>query len=162
MIKFLYYQNWAAQDYIRRTRTMLHTIVKKRAQILALSLVLSVLLIAATAFASTEVIGKEGGRIYLSPTAYLDVPCGALEEDTVISADMVKEKKLTSFYFGPSGTVFAAKRPAELWVSWEELGRVDSYTLYGEDGKGIEPSGKTVFGVMWRIPHFSLYYYRRR
>ena len=35
----------------------------------------------------------------------------------MISADMVKEKQITSFYFGPSGTVFAPKRPAELWVS---------------------------------------------
>jgi hypothetical protein len=146
----------------RRLWIVLNTILWKRAHVLALILVLSVLLTATTALAATEVIGKEGGRIYMSKTAYLDIPCGALAEKTVISADMVKEKKQTSFYFGPSGTTFAPKTPAELWVSWEELGRVESFTLYGDDGEFIEPSAKTVFGIMWRIPHFSLYYYRRR
>lgn len=143
---------------------MLNTILKKRAQALAVILILSVLLTATTALAATKFVKADKGRvIHIAPGVKLVIPPEALEEDTVVSADMEKTDDYIDFYFGPSRTKFA--KPAELRITWQAISRmdVDDLTLYNTDGKEIEiePDIKS-WGVIYYIDHFSLYYYRRR
>jgi len=144
---------------------MLNTNLWKRTQVLALALILLMLLTAVVGFAATKIIGKDGGRIYMKyPTVFLEIPPNVLETETLISADMVEESGRVSFYFGPDGTTFDSK-PALLYVNMADMGDVDDFTLYGESGEEIQPrivSGIGVRWVTWDIPHFSLYYYRRR
>ncbi len=54
------------------------------------------------------VIGMEGGVVQLGDEVYLEVPAGALEEDTEISIHRLPERtKLTPVYrFGPEGLIF--------------------------------------------------------
>jgi hypothetical protein len=144
-----------------RNQSMLNTILRKRAQVLAAILVLSVVLIATTAFAATEYIkAKRGGIVPVAPGVSLVIKPGALAEDTVISANMKVKRNHISFCFGPSGTVFS--KPAELCISWQAIDDVEDLTLYGEDGEGIEPAKTTRWGVKYYIEHFSMYYFRRR
>jgi hypothetical protein len=140
---------------------MLNTILRKRAQVLALILVLSVLLIAATAFAAAEYISaKKGGTVDVAPGVSLVIKPGALEEDTAISANMKAKRDRISFQFGPSGTEFS--KPAVLCISWEVIDGVEDLTLYGENSEEIGPTKITGWGVKYYIEHFSVYYFRRR
>ena len=90
------------------------------------------------------------------------------DEDTIISANMMRIGESICFEFGPDGTTFAEGKPAVLMISWMVVlyMRLCDFTLYGEDGSEIRP------GVRWwgleygidsfAIEHFSLFYYRRR
>ena len=89
----------------------------------------------------------------------LSLQRGTLESDTVISANMVYKSNAIDFVFGPSGTTF--NQPMELKVFWDALEDLDDYTLYGEGRSKLEPE-ICEWGLIYRIPHFSLYYYRRR
>lgn len=146
---------------------MLKTILRKRAHVLALILVLSVALTATTAFAATgRIKARRGGKIRIDRGIWFRVPPRSLEEDTVISINMEKTNDSISFECGPDGTTF--NRPAQLFITWKaaaDLGLSD-LTLYGEDGKEIEPrigrSGLNYGLKSFSVYHFSLYYYRRR
>lgn len=142
---------------------MLSTILRKRAQALAVILVLSVFLVATTVFAATKLIeAKKGGVVQIAQGVELVIRPNALEEDTVIAASMELQRKRVVFEFGPDGTKF--RKPAHLSLSWaamEALGDLESLTLYGEDGEEIEPKIKG-WGMEYPIDHFSLYYHRRR
>jgi hypothetical protein len=141
---------------------MLNLILKKKAQALVLAMVLSVFLTATIVLAATQFIeAKEGGTIDIAEGAYLDIPPYSLHEDTTISVDMVKEHDYVYFVFGPDYTTFSSKKPARLNVSWSAIGNTHDLTLYGEDGKYIVPK-TSEWGVQWKIPHFSIYYYRLR
>ena len=112
---------------------MLNTILRKKAQVLALSLVLLILLTATTAFAATKLIkAEQGGKINIDKGVKLVIPRRALAEDTVISADMIQKKRRVYFNFGPDGTSFL--KPVELCISWKVMDGVKELTLYGEDG----------------------------
>ena len=143
---------------------MLKIIPRKRVYVFALILVLSVLLTAMTALAATRLIkAKTGGTINIAPGVNFIVLPDALEENTVISADMEETEDGIDFHFGPSGTTFDP--PAELRITWQAIGGrdVEDITLYGEDGEEIEEEPEiTPWGVIWYIEHFSIYYYRRR
>jgi len=144
---------------------MLHTIAKKRAQALALVLVLSVLLTAMTALAATKFIkARRGGVISIDKGVCFRIPPGSLEGDTTISADMVVKEDSICFYFGPDGTTFDPS--AELIIAWPALGEfihlgVRDLILYGEDGSETKPKIE-LRGTKYPIEHFSVYYFRRR
>ncbi len=139
---------------------MLNTILRKRAQLLAVILVISTIMIATAAFAVTKLIeAKTGGILEIADGARLVIPPHALKKDTVISADMSTKKKRIIFEFEPDGTVFA--RPARLQIGWSVVQKVDDLFLYGEDGEKIRPR-VTWWGLEYKIRHFSLYYFRRR
>ena len=141
---------------------MLSTALRKRTQVLATTIILSVLMVAMAAFAASELItAKKGGIVELAPGVELVFRPGTLEEDTVISADMSVGRKRIKYDFGPDGTVFL--KPAKFYVSWEtfEGSRVDDYVLYGEDGEEIQPRVKKDC-LIYDIEHFSIYYHRRR
>lgn len=142
---------------------MLSMILRKRAQILATILVLSVFLIATAALADTKlIIAKKGGVVNIAEGIELVIRPGALENDTIVSAYMIQKRKRVIFSFGPDDTEF--EKPARLCMSWaavEALGTLESLTLYGENGERIEPRIKG-WGVEYPIEHFSLYYHRRR
>jgi len=140
----------------------------RRTQILVLISVLSVLLITSTAFAVTKLIkAKNGGVINVAPGILFEVPAGSLEADTQISVTMTETDTGIDFQFGPSGTVFDP--PAKLFMTWQAIyGRAndkdaEDIKLYNEDGEELDVSiEETSSGVLWYIPHFSIYYYRRR
>ena len=141
---------------------MLNTILRKRAQVLALILVLSVLLTATAALAATKlIIAKKGGTVNIADGMELVIPPKALVEDTFISADVKHKRDRVIFSFGPDGTEFS--KPAKLFISWQAVddADVEDLTLYGPDGLEIEPKIKG-WGVEYGIDRFSLYYYRRR
>jgi hypothetical protein len=81
-------------------------------------------------------------------------------EYCVICAEVYRTGSRVEFAFGPHNIHFVT--PAvELKMTWEVLGDdIEDLTLYGE-GEALEPEIQP-WGVVWRIPHFSLYYYRRR
>lgn len=146
---------------------MLNTILRKRAQILALILALSVILVAATAFAVTEIIkAKKGGRIDVAPGVSLVIKPGGLAEDAMVSATMKVKRNRICFSFSAAavddGNDVELTKPAVLYVSWRALDGVEDLTLYGEDGEEIEPAKATQWAAEYYIDHFSLYYFRRR
>ena len=143
-------------------------ILGKRTQVITLISVLSMLLIATTAFAVTKRIrARNGGVISPNPGILFKVPAGSLEANTRISVTMTETDTGINFQFGPSGTVFDP--PAKLFMTWQAIyGRAndrnaEDIKLYNEDGEELDVSiEKTSSGVVWYIPHFSIYYYRRR
>jgi hypothetical protein len=142
------------------------TILKKRTQILALILVVSVLLTATTILAATKFIeAKKGGVIRIARGVCFRVPPNSMEKDDTISADVVLEKDRVCFYFEPDGTTFDP--PAQLMIVWPTLARlihlgVRDLTLYYEgDGSGTKPRMRA-WGAKYPIEHFSIYYFRRR
>ena len=147
---------------------MLDRIPRRSTQALRTILALSLLLTATLAFAATRLIKVDkGGTINVGPGVNFVVPPNALEEDTEISVDMVRTDDGIDFCFGPSGTTFDP--PAELRMTWQAIKGTGKATdpedirLYNEDGEEIETEPEIrKWGVIWRIPHFSLYYYRRR
>jgi len=55
------------------------------------------------------------------------------------------------------------EKDAELEVSWKIVEGAEDLTLYyGEGGEEIEPYKIKKNKIIWRIPHFSIYYFRRR
>lgn len=147
--------------------SMLNTILRKRAQALALILVLSVLLVAATAFAATEIIkAKRGGVVCVGPGVSLEIKPRGLEEDAIVSADMKIKRNRISFSFSAvaldDGDDVELTKPAVLCISWQAIGGVEDLTLYGEHGEEIEPAQTTKRVVKYYVDHFSIYYFRRR
>jgi hypothetical protein len=139
---------------------MLNAILMKRAWVLVLVIVLSVLVTATTALAATKFIrARRGGVIRIAPRVLLIVPPRSLSRNTVISAYMYRTKDQIRFEFGPDGTTFA--RPAKLLISWRDIDDADDLTLYGEDGERVRTDVRRC-GVVCYIEHFSLYYFRRR
>ena len=143
-------------------RTLLSTILRKRTQVLATTIVLSVFMAAMAAFAASELItAKKGGTVELAPGVELVFRPGTVEEDVVVTADMKVGRKRIKYDFGPDGLVFL--KPARFIVSLEAIGDsdVDDLVLYGEDGEEIEPKVKKD-RLVYDIEHFSRYYHRRR
>ena len=141
---------------------------RKRAQVIAAISVLSVFLIASTAFAVTKLIrATTGGIIAVARGVWFVVPPGSLQEDTPISVTARKTDDGVDFIFGPSGTTF---RPsAKLCMTWQAIygsaavRDLEGIKLYDENGEKLEARVEMRrCGVVWHIPHFSLYYYRRR
>jgi len=141
---------------------MLNTTAGKRAQTLALTMVLSILLASTTTLAATRIIrANRGGIIRIAQGVKLVIRHAALERDTMISADMVREHGRVCFCFGSDGTAFADDKPAELRISWQAIDDVDDPVLYGDNGEEIEPD-IAGWGLRYYIGHFPMYYYRRR
>ena len=141
---------------------MSNTSLRKRARVLAPIIVLSIVLTAITAFATSQLItAKKGGTIDIAPGVELVFRPNSLEEDTVISADMSVKRNRIVYRFGPDGTVLS--KPARFVVSWQviEDADVDNLVLYGENGEEIEPVERKKC-LVYEIDHFSLYYHRRR
>ncbi|MFC1717187.1 hypothetical protein ACFL6S_26235 [Candidatus Poribacteria bacterium] len=141
---------------------MLHTALRKRAQVLAPIIVLSIVLTAVTAFAASQLItAKKGGTIDIAPGVELVFLPKALEEDTEIIANMYVGQQSIVYDFGPDGTVLS--KPARLIVSREVIkdAEVDDLVLYGEDGEEIAPK-KNKKRLIYKLNHFSRYYHRRR
>lgn len=147
---------------------MLNTIIKKRAQVLTLILVLLVFLTAMTASAVTKRIDEDGGTINIASGVSLKFPQDALDDDydgddggIVISADMYQTADFIEFLFGPSPMSF--QKSLRLKITWEAIEEMDldTFTLYSPDGEEIQPVERS-WGLLWKIKHFSLYYYRRR
>ena len=143
---------------------MLKIMLRKRAQLISLVLILSMLLtVVTTALAETKLVkAKDGGTVKMGDGCELKIGKYALGEDTIISAEKVVTSNYIDFCFGPDGTTFAT--PARLKVSMNFLkkaGWVDDFTLYGENGEELQPD---VYAnhLEYNIHHFSLYYYRRR
>lgn len=116
-----------------------------------------------TALAASKLItAKKGGTIDMAPGVELVIRPNALEEDTVISADMWIESGRIVYSFSPGGTVFS--KSAKLIISREVLEDtdVDDLILYGEDGEAIEPRKNKKKYLVYDIDHFSAYYHRRR
>jgi hypothetical protein len=139
---------------------VLNTVLKGRGQLSGLSSILS------ASLAEKYIRNERGGSIDITRGTRLVVPPQAMvmeKKGVVISADTIKRKEYVCFDFRPDGTVFAENKPAELRAARETLNRygVDDLTLYGPDDEEIQPDVNTR-GVVWRIPHFSLYYFRRR
>jgi hypothetical protein len=147
---------------------MLNTILRKRAQALALILVLSVLLVAATAFAATEIIrAKRGGVVCVGPGVSLEIKPRGLEEDAIVSADMKVKRNRISFSFSAvaldDGDDVELTKPAVLCVSQRVANDLEDLTLYGKNGEEIEPVRTTRHGAeCYLLEHFSIYYFRRR
>ena len=141
---------------------MLSTTARRNLKVLPVVLVLSILLIATTALAATKLMkAKSGGVVNIAVGIRLKVEKGSLEEDTYISAELTSDGGRVGFEFGPAGTVFS--EPAKLRISQkavEEMG-LEGLTLYGDRGQKIEPDVNPGY-VEYEIPHFSIYYYRRR
>jgi hypothetical protein len=112
-------------------------------------------------YSSTELIkAAEGGTIYVDPGVQVVIPPGALEEDTVISVSLVFSKDKIEFGFHPSPLSFLI--PVDLMLFWHAVGPLglEDFIIYGE-GETVEPEVYE-WGALYKIPHFSLYYYRRR
>jgi hypothetical protein len=144
-------------------QSMLHTAFRRRTQVLALIIVLSILMTAVTAFAATKLISaKKGGTVEIAPGVRLEFRPNSLEEDTMISAGMLVESGGVAYEFGPDGTELL--KPARLIVSWsvvEDLDLDDFILIDDEDGEEIRPKKKKK-GLVYELGHFSRYYYRRR
>ena len=141
---------------------MLSATVRRNLIILPMVLVLSILLLATTAFATTKLIkAQSGGVVKMADGIRLKVENGSLEKDTYISAEVMWGDDYIDFEFGPDGTTFS--EPAKLRISQKVLDEMglDGLTLYGEQGEKIEPNTNGGY-VEYEIPHFSIYYYRRR
>ena len=141
---------------------MTSKVARRNLVILPIVLVLSILLITTTALAATKLIkAKSGGVVKIADGVLLKIEKGSLQEDTLISAEMMWGDDYIGFEFGPDDTVFS--EPAKLRIGLDvidEMG-LDSLTLFGERGEKIKPDISKKY-VEYRISHFSIYYYRRR
>ncbi|MBD3184735.1 hypothetical protein GF312_20810 [Candidatus Poribacteria bacterium] len=145
---------------------MLNTNFWKKFQIA--SLVLAVLMVFSvnSALAGSEVIDpEEGGTIRICKGLALRILPNSfgddVKEEIVISAYLNEDRDSVNICFGPSGTVF--EKPALLCITWEAIikyGIIDPF-LYSPDGGFVFPEIRN-WGLFWRIPHFSIYYFRRR
>ena len=142
---------------------MLHTALRKRAYVLTLIIVLSILLTAMTAIAASKLItAKKGGTIDIAPGVKLVIRPNTLEEDTVISASMsIESNGDITYEFGPDDIDFS--KPVELIISKRVLkdAKIKDFVLYGADGEEIRAK-KSKKELIYKIEHFSLYYHRRR
>jgi len=142
---------------------------KRETRALVLIMFLTVLLTAAITSAggikSKYIRVHRGGVITLDEGVKLVIPPRALEEDTKISAHMVRNTQKIMFKFKPKGIVF--NKPLELWATLEAIKGAASLTLYYALDGGSEPIEEIepVIGdeeATWYLNHFSLYYFRRR
>lgn len=144
---------------------MLNTILRKKAILMLLALLL--LLVTTLAYAANQYIDRSGGSIDIAEGVCFVVPENSLvtvrgnDQGVVITANMLVIRKTVVFGFAPDGTQFSRKNPAMLCMTWEALGDPEDLILHGPGGLLIEAETYS-WGVMWRIPHFSIYYYRRR
>ena len=151
---------------------MLHKALRKRARVLAPIIVLSLVLVAVTAFAASQLItAKKGGTIDIAPGVELVFLPRTLEEDTVISASMSvdqydvdqdgMDENVIVYDFGPDGILLS--KPVRLVILREviEDAEVDDLVLYGGDGEKITPK-KNKKRLVYKLDHFSRYYHRRR
>jgi len=141
---------------------MSNTMLRKRIQVVALILVVSLFLAVTATLATTKLIkAKNGGKLNIaSGEAKLVIPPGALEEDTVISADMIEEGEYIYFQFEPDGLTFA--EPATLMISQSVIDKLEDTILYGPGSLEILPGYSNRKWMEYQIDHFSLYYFRRR
>lgn len=108
-----------------------------------------------------------------APGTKLDIPAGALSEDTIISIEVNSDNVAeTQFTFGPHGTVF--NTPVELELSWQTLNDLQDLTsedliLYRYDDSTSQWLEEAT--AIWNdngkkatvsINRFSYYYYARR
>ena len=144
---------------------MLEAIFKKRARVataIFAMLVLSALFTATSTHAVTVFVeGHDNVSIEIADGVELEIPRGALKEDTFLSADMEITEDQVRFIFGPSAMEF--KKSLKLRIRWDVIEGLDleTFTLFGPDGEEIEPQINDS-EMTWKIPHFSLYYHRRR
>jgi len=122
---------------------------------------------------SEKLIKADKGGIIITagdvaPGTKLDIPAGALSEDTTISIEVTSDEVSdTHFTFGPYGTVF--NTPVELKLSWSTLKDLTSQDLilYYWDGEQWVEETTAVWDDNGKkatlyIDHFSEYYYSRR
>jgi hypothetical protein len=139
---------------------MLNTVLRTKERWSRISLLLSAIV------AVKYMRKKQGGKVRIARGARLVILPRAMITDKkgmVISASAVKRDNYVCLDLRPDGASFDKTKPAELRVTWEMLNRhdIDELTLYSSNGEEIKPETKA-WGVVWRIPHFSLYYFRRR
>ena len=141
---------------------MTSKVVRRNLVILPIVLILSILLATTTALAVTKPIkAKNGGVIKIADGVSLKIERDSLPGDTLISAEMTLDDEYVDIEFGPGGTIFS--EPAKLRIDLKVLDEMglDGLTLFWEGGEEIEPDiGKKY--AEYEIPHFSIYYYRRR
>lgn len=151
---------------------MSKAVLNKRLKVLVGGIVLSaifVIAVIALANGSAFIKAKEGGTVYIDDGIQLVIPPGSLKSDTHIIANFMRNHKKAKFVFRPKGITFADDKPAQLQAELSAVGDADGLTLYYAPDETdpdyytetIEP--EVVGGiVIWRISHFSLYYYRTR
>ena len=141
---------------------MLSTVVRRNLVILPIVLVLSILMATTTALATIKLIkAKNGGVVKIADGVCLEIEKDSLQEDTLISAEMMWGDDYIGFEFGPDDIVFS--EPAKLRIDLDvidEMG-LDDLTLFRKGGQKIEPDISKKY-VEYEISHFSIYYYRRR
>ena len=109
----------------------------------------------------------------LSDATRLDIPAKSLAEDTLITMSRVTDQLTGSihFEFGPHGTVFSARKPARLELSYSTLrdgteANLDLY-YFNEATQEWQLETSAIFKgrdkkAILEIDHFSRYYFRRR
>jgi hypothetical protein len=162
-------QESGRSQLLKENREMLRTTPRRKKAILPVIAAVALLMLLTTtiALAATKYIDEEGGTIDIARGVSFVVPEGSLitergnNQGVVITVHRLMFRKTVIFRFGPCGTQFSESNPAMLCVTWQALGRTEDLVLHGPDGLLIEPEVYR-WGVIWRIPHFSIYYYRRR
>jgi hypothetical protein len=106
----------------------------------------------------TVYIDQEGG-VLTGDYSELDVPEGAVEQETLFSMDELTEENGDPIEFGPSGLTFDT--PCTLWIDKPQLSGSHEYHIfwYDEDGEEWIDIGGTDAGtaVYTSIEHFSRY-----
>ena len=124
-------------------------------------------------FYAERLIDAKGGQLTAgdgAPGTRLVIPEGALNEETLISMEVISDGvSRIDFNFGPHGTVF--NKPVQLELSWATLKDVtaDELILYYYDeklGEWVEETtavwDETGKKAVLYIDHFSRYYFDRR
>ena len=145
---------------------MLNITMRRKLQIAGTILVLSVLLAAMTALAVTQLVkAGPGGTIDIADGISLKIKPHSLTDDVEITAEMwLVEDEIgnrVEFSFLPDSIIFG--EPAKLIVNMDVINAMglEQLTLYGPGDEPIEPDLKGNRAI-YEIPHFSIYYYRRR
>jgi hypothetical protein len=145
---------------------------KRSVQALAAILVLSVLLTTTIALAAAKqkfIRGNKGGTVTISRAVQLVVPPGAVDKNTYIQAEMVRTTERVIFKFRPEGLVFKEGIPAELQADLKAVSdAVDLKLYFAPDEADPDNYTEVIYPditdekAVWRIEHFSIYYFRRR
>jgi len=143
---------------------MLKTKLQRRLGLISPALVLFALflfVIANSASAATVEMGYDDTRLMINSEVGLFIYGTEDLVRTVISAEMEITDGYVDFIFGPSPLNF--DQPCILAMSWYAVGRLglEDYTLTGPNGEEIQPVTQR-WGMQWSIPHFSIYYHKRR
>ncbi|MBD3183845.1 hypothetical protein GF312_16290 [Candidatus Poribacteria bacterium] len=149
---------------------MFKTAMRQKFGLVFLIFLISAFLFTSLSYAATEskVTAEDGGKIKIARGVTFWIPPESLKTDTPIYADMWREKKFIVFEFGPDGTKF--RRPAELRIQWQSIRDASNFVLYGEKGEQIKPEINIIsykrsainIELVYKIEHFSIYYFRRR